>query len=164
MKCYNLLVPMPKRKLKTNKSFFRPVHLQTILFTAAYLVLSKFVFIKSLATGNIFISFLGPFTFGVVTTFIFLYLFSHEDFFHFIKGLEDKEKKTEKKYLKKYYHHSRILAIILIGIVAGDFFLALTIRFLINKFAYKYIVMIIAVFLSTLISVGIAKGLFSFLI
>ena len=150
---------MPKSKFR--KSLFKPVHLQTLLFTVAYLVFSKYVFIKSVTNENILISFFGPFTFGIVTTLVFLYFFNHEDFFHFLKGLKNKENKTENKYLKKYYHHGKILACILIGIIGGDFFLALTIRLLINKFAYKYLVMTIAVFISTLVSVGLAKGFFS---
>jgi len=146
---------MPKSKFR--KSLFKPVHLQTLLFTVAYLVFSKYIFIKSVTNENILISFFGPFTFGIVTTLVFLYFFNHEDFFHFLKGLKNKEN----KYLKKYYHHGKILACILIGIIGGDFFLALTIRLLINKFAYKYLVMTIAVFISTLVSVGLAKGFFS---
>jgi hypothetical protein len=148
-------------KLKIRNSFFKPVHFQTFLFTVAYLLLSKFIFLKSIASGNLFISFFGPFTFGIVTTLIFLIFFNHEDFFHFIKGIESNEKKTEKKFLKKYYHHSKVLMTIIIGSIGGPFFLALTIRLLINKFAYKYPVMIIAVLISTLVSVGLAKGFIS---
>lgn len=152
---------MPTPKLKNKKNLLRPIHFQTLLFTVAYIVLSKFIFIKSITSGNLFISFLGPFTFGIITTLVFLFFFNHEDFFHFIKGVEYKEKKTEKKFLKQYYHHGKILACVLVGIIGGNFFLALTIRLLINKFSYKYLVMIVSVFISTLASVGLAKGFFS---
>ena len=154
---------MPKRKTRTNKHFVRPVHIHTLLFTLGYAFLSRFIFIKSVVNQNIFISFLVPFIFGLIACVVLLYLFNHEDFFHFIKDVEKKERKTEKKYLKKYYHHSKILACVLIGTVGGSFFLALTIRFLLNRFAYRYLVIIISVFCSTLLSMGLAKGLFSLL-
>lgn len=155
---------MPKRKTKSNKRFIRPVHIHTLLFTFGYAFLSRFIFIKAVTNRNIFTSFLVPYIFGLIACVVLLYLFNHEDFFHFMKDVEKKEKKRENKYLKKYYHHGKILASILIGTIGGSFFLALTIRFLLNKFAYKYLIMVIAVFLSTLLSVGLAKGLLSFLI
>lgn len=152
---------MIKTKIKKKKGFLRPIHFQALLFTLAYYGISKFVFIESVANKNLLISFIGPFSFGVVSCLVFLYLFSHEDFFHFIKSLEKKENGKEKKFLKKYYHHSRIFASILIGVIGGTLFLALTVRFLINRFSYKYIVIVVASFLSTLVSVGIAKGFLS---
>jgi hypothetical protein len=154
---------MPKIEIKISKPLVRSIHLQTLIFTILYYAVSKFIFVRSIANKNIFISFLPPFVFGLITTFIFLYFFSHEDFFHFIKGLEKKEAKTERKLLKKYHHHGKILATFIVAVLGGDILLALTIRLLLNKFAYKYLILIISVFISTLVGVGIAKGIFSFI-
>jgi len=152
---------MSKRKLKTKKGFIRPIHIQTLFIVIAYLVVSKVVFFKFVTSPSITTSFLGPFVFGVVTSFMFLYLFSHEDFFHFIKEVERKEKTKEDKYLKKYKHFGKIAAVLVIGAIGGVIFAALTVRLLFPHYKYRYLVLLIAMFFSTIFTVGLAKGIFS---
>lgn len=150
---------MPTSKIKRfKKNFFRPIHLQTFLVLVIYFFISKIVFIESISSHNIFISFFGPFLFGLVSSFIFLYLFSHEEFFHFIKDLENYEEKKEKKYIKNYKHYGKILTTIIIGTVGGTILTALTIRLLLINYKYRYLVLVFTMLLSTGISVSIARG------
>jgi uncharacterized membrane protein len=108
-------------------------------------------------------SFLGPFIFGAVMSFMFLYLFSHEDFFHFIKDVEKKEEKKEEQYLKKFKHFGKIVAVFVIALIGGTIFAALTVRLLLAHYKYRYLILLLSMVLSTVFSVGIVKGVFSFL-
>jgi hypothetical protein len=146
--------------MKTKKKLIRPVHVQAVLFIIIYFVVSNFVFVGSVAHSNIYFSFLVPFAFGLISAFVFLYLFSHRDFFHFIKGLEKEEEKAEKKYLGRFSRYGKFAASILVAAVGGPIFLALTIRFLYPVSHRKYFIAFISVLISTIISVSIAKGLF----
>jgi len=158
---------MPKRKNRKTKTsrkpFFRPIHLQAFLFVIIYLVISKIFFFDLVINKSWLVYFFGPYAFGVTASFIFLYLFSHEDFFHFIKEVEGEEKKKEKGYLKKFKRHGSILTTIIIGIIGGPIFLALTTRFLLRQFSYKYIVILVTMLLSTIYSVAVVRGLLNFL-
>jgi len=142
-----------------NKPLIRTIHFKTLIFLAIYIIISKIIFIRSVAHANIFISFLGPFFFGLIATYVFLYLFSHEDFFHFMRAVEKEEKPKEDSYIAKYHHHGRILATILIGTIGGPIFLALTARFLLNNYWYKNLVIVVASFTSTIFFVAITEGI-----
>ena len=158
---------MPKRKIRKTKTsrkpFFRPIHLQAFLFIVFYIVISKIFFFDVVINKNWLVYFLGPYLFGVLASFVFLYLFSHEDFFHFIKNIEKEESKKEKGYLKKFKKHGNVLATIIIGIVGGPIFLALTTRFLLRQFGYRYIVILVTMLLSTIYSVALVKGIIGFI-
>lgn len=145
-------------KRKRKKKFVKPIYIQIALCLLTYVVTSKFVFFRSIIDKNIYISFVGPFLFGVISSSIFLYLFGHEDLFRFMKEVEKKEEKQEKKLLKKYKHLGKVLAIIIISIVGGTILAALTTRILMANYKYKYGVLVVAMFLSTIVSVGIVKG------
>lgn len=149
---------MSKHK-SSKKSFFRPVHLQAFLFFIAYTIVSKAVFLKSVTSGNMQIVFFVPYIFGVAAGIFFLYLFNHEDFFHFIKEIELEEGKKEKGYLKKYKHYGKILSTLIISAIGGPIFAALTIRFLLNKYWYKYIVLAVGNIASTAFAIFIAQGI-----
>ena len=125
---------------------------------AIYTALSKSIFLKSLGSESITTHFFGPYIFGVIAGIFFLYLFNHEDFFHFIKEVEEIEKKKENKFLKKYLHLGRILATLIIASLGGPVFAALTARFLINKFWFKYLILALGNIPSTILSVTLAKG------
>lgn len=135
------------------------MHLQAVVLTVIYLVVSKIVFVNFVINKNILVAFFGPYIFGVLTSFMFLYLFSHEDFFHFMKEVEKKEKKKENEYLKKYKHLGKIAAVMVIGTIGGTILAALTVRLLLAHLKYRYLVLLIAMFFSTIFTVGIAKGL-----
>lgn len=146
---------------KTKNKLIRPIHLQTLLIIIIYLLISKVVFVKFVVGPNLPLSFLGPFVYGSISSIIFLYLFSHEDFFHFIREVEKSEKKKENKYLKKYKHYGKIAVVIIIGVIGGTIFAALTTRLLLMNYRYKYLILLISMFLSTILSVGIVKGVIS---
>ncbi len=145
-------------KVKSRKPFFRKIHFQALLFLVIYTILSKFLFIRAVTLDNIAIGFLIPYLYGVAAGAIFLYLFNHEDFFHFIKDVEHREEKKEKSLLKKYLHYGKILSTLIIAAVGGPVFAALTIRFLLNKFWYKYIILAVGNIASTLLAISLAKG------
>jgi hypothetical protein len=158
-------MPKAKNKLhsKPKKGFFRPIHLQVVIALVVYYTLSNIVLISSVVQQNVYISFFVPFIFGLTSTFVFLYLFSHEDFFHFMGNFEKEEKGKEKGYLNKLIRYGRILACILVAIIGGPIFSALTIRFLFTKSENRYIIAFISILISTAFVVAIAKGLFNFI-
>ena len=143
------------------KGYFRPIHLQAIIFLIVYNLLSKTIFIKSILSNNYLVNFFGPYLFGVVFGSIFLYLLKHEDFFHFMKEVEREEKGKEKKFLKKFLHHGKVLATLIITAIGGPIFGALTIRLLLPRYKYSLPLLYIGNIFSTILNVGIAKGLIS---
>lgn len=157
---------MPKTKsesrLVQKKPFLRPVHIQAIVFIVIYFIISNIIFYGSVAHPDIFISFFVPFIFGLLSCFIFLYLFSHEDFFHFIKNLDNAESDKEKKFLDKFSHYGKLLACILISILGGPIFLALSVRFLFPKSQNRYLIIFIANSIATILAVSFAKGFLKF--
>ena len=153
-----------RRKAKIKKGVFRKIHLQAFLFLIVYSVISKTIFIRSLASASLWVSFLVPYFFGVVAGIIFLYLFSHEDFFHFMKDVEHDEKKKEHQLLKKYKHYGKVASTLIIAAIGGPVLAALTIRFLLNKFWYKYLLIAVGNVASTAITVSLGKGLFTILV
>ena len=163
-KCYNLLTRMPKRRLKIRKGFLRPIHVTTFVIIAGYILVSRLVFFKFITASSLALSFAGPLAFGILTSFMFLYLFSHEDFFHFIKDIEKKEEKKEGDYLKKYKHFGKIAAVVVITLIGGTIFAALTVRLLLAHYKYKYFILLISMILSTVFTVGLAKGIFNFIV
>ncbi|HUC95188.1 MAG TPA: hypothetical protein VMR19_04290 [Candidatus Saccharimonadales bacterium] len=151
------------RSVRKKKGFIRPIHIQTLLVIIGYLLVSKFVFFKFVIGTDITEAFLGPFIFGVLTSFIFLYLFSHEDFFHFIKEVEEREEKKEGRYLKKYKHFGKMAAVMVIALIGGTIFAALTVRLLFANYKYRYLLLLVSMFFSTVFSLCLAKGVFSIL-
>ncbi len=149
---------MAKRYKKIKKPLLRKVHFQAFLFLIIYTILSKTIFIKSVTLSSVALSFFIPYVYGVVAGVIFLYLFNHEDFFHFMKDVEKKEEKKEKGLLKKYLHYGKILSTLIIATVGGPVFSALTIRFLLNRFWYKYLILAVGNIASTAMGVALAKG------
>lgn len=151
---------MPKTRKVKKKSIFRPVHLQALLFLIAYNVISGLVFLKSVASSNVAINFGIPFVFGVISGCIFLYLLRHEEFFHFMKEVEDIEKKTEKKYINKFISKGKVLASMLVIIVGGPVLGAAAIRLLLPRYDKWFWVLFVGNLVATIFSVGVAKGLF----
>lgn len=150
---------MPKSKSKIKKkSFFRPVHLQAILFLIVYNILSKTFLIKFILYKNFYLNFIGPYVFGVIAGSVFLYLLKHEDFFHFMKEVEKEERGKEKKFIKKFLHHGKILATVIIATIGGPIFAALTIRLLLPRYRYPFLLLAVGNIFSTLLSVTLAKG------
>lgn len=145
-------------KKTVNKSVFRSVHLQAILFLLFYTILSKFIFVKSIISDSYAVNFFGPYIYGVIAGSVFLYLFSHEDFFHFIKDLKKQQKKKEDKYIKKYIHYGKVLCSLVVATLGGPVFSALTVRLLLNRVWFKYVLVAIGNIPSTIIAVAMGKG------
>lgn len=155
---------MKKAGILKHKGFFRRVHLQAFIFLLLYSVLSKTIFFKALASRNTLIEFLIPYIFGVIAGFVFLYLFNHEDFFHFIREVEHEEKQKENLYLKKYLHFGKIVCTLIIALLGGPLFSALTVRFLLNNVWYRYWLIALGNVGSTILSVSLAKGVLAFVL
>lgn len=140
------------------KSMFKPVYLQALFVWIVYTLATKFLFIIGVARNEAFIAYSIA---GVVSSLfgiLFLYLFSHESFFKFAKVIERKEIKREKKWLNLFIHTGKISAVVLIGIIAGPLFAALTGRILLNKMRHRYLIVFIVSFTSTIFWLAAAKG------
>ena len=142
------------------KGFFRLVHLEAIAILIVYFIVSNFILVVSVANASIYISFFAPLLFSVLSTFVFLYLFGHNDFFHFIINFEKEEKGNEKKYLNRFKHFGKIIICILISVIGGPIFLALTVRYLFSESKKRYLIALISTLISTIFSVAFAKGFF----
>lgn len=146
------------KKTVKQKGLIRKIHFQAIAFLVIYTLLSKSIFIKSITSPSLAVAFSVPYIFGIVAGILFLYLFNHEDFFHFMREVERVEKKKEEGYLKRYIHFGRIFSTLIIGGIGGPVFAALTVRFLLNNFPHRYLLLAVANIGSTLLAVVIAKG------
>lgn len=142
-------------------SKIKGVHLQAVLVLIVYLVLSKINLVASSASGLWWISFFGPFAFGALAGLTFLYLFSHEDFFPVAREIEKKEKKEEEKWRVRLAHHSKVFICLAVGTLTSPVLSSLTARLLIHKhkFWYKYAVVVLGEIFSTVLYVGLIKGL-----
>ena len=76
-----------------------------------------------------------------------------------MKEVEEVEKRKEKKLIKKFLHHGKILAILIITTIGGPIFGALTIRLLLPKYKYSFALLATGNILSTILGVGLAKGI-----
>ena len=145
---------VPKQK-KAN--IFRWIHLEAALVFVAYFVVSNLVLVSSATSTNIN-SFIFPLIFGIISSFVFIYLFSHKDFFHFITKFEDEEKKKEKKYLHRFKQFGKTLTCIIVSLLGGPIFLALTVRFLYSKSSKRYWIALLSTTISTIVMVMVVKG------
>lgn len=137
---------------------FRWIHLQAVLVLILYNIISKANLAHALIRNTFLVSFLQVYGFGILATFAFLYLFSHEDFFTFARELERNEERGEKKYLYKFKHLGKLFATFLIGSIGGPIFLALTLRIFFHKHSVKYLLIFLVIFISTLFGFGLLKG------
>lgn len=140
-------------------SHFHWIHLIAVFILGGYFVLSKVNLVNALTNKNTIISFLQIYLFGIFFACLFLFIFSHEKFFPFAHDMEKGQAEKEKKYLKKYMHHGKILATFIVGVVGGPVFSSLTARILLNNYWYKYLVVIIANIPSTILTTGLGKSL-----
>lgn len=155
---------MPKAKRAKRRKFIRPVHFFAVLFFVVYTIVAKALYFRALYHTNFVTTYIVPYAFGVSATFLFLYLFNHADFFHFAREIEKTEDKKEKALLKRFLHYGKIVASVVIGVVGGPIFLALTIRLLLKRFAHKYLLVFFTILVAVLVSVGLVKQVISFFI
>ena len=130
-----------------------------VFILGGYFVLSKVYLAHALSNKNLVESFLQLYLFGIFFACLFLYIFSHDKFFPIAKEIEKEEKKTEKKYLKKYMYHGKVITSFIIGAVGGPIFSSLTTRLLLNNYAFKYVLVILANIPSTVLTVTASRGL-----
>jgi hypothetical protein len=150
--------------LRGKKHKFHWVHIVAVFILGGYFILSKINLTYALLNNNIIYSFAQIYLLGTFFACLFLFIFSHDKFFPVAKEIEKEESKKEKKYLGKYFHHGKIFATIVIGIIGGPVFSSLTARLLLNNTNFiKYIVVILANIPSTIITVGLANGFIKFL-
>lgn len=149
---------MPKPKKRIFKISW--IHIQAVIVIILYYIFSKIVLIRSLYSNNFLIHFIGPFLYGTISGFIFLYIFSHENFFPVAREIEKEEKKKEAKWHKRLGHHSSLFICLMIGIFTGPILTAFTIRLLIHRHNiwYKYLIIITSEFISTIFYILLAKG------
>lgn len=96
--------------------------------------------------------------FSILFGCLFLYFFSHEDFFKFAKELEKKNSKNEKKWEQVFKHYSKITTSILIGLAAGPLVAALVVRFLLPKYKHKYLIIGLSSSLSAIFWLSVTRG------
>lgn len=138
---------------------FHWIHFVAGLILGSYFLLSKINTLYALTNRNYLLSFIQIYLFGAFFACSFLYIFSHDKFLPMAKEIENKEKNKEKRLLHKYIHNGKLLTTVIVGTIGGPVFSALTARFLLDKNHYKYLVVILSNFLSTIITVGLAKPL-----
>lgn len=149
---------MSTKKIEKKHSHFHWVHLLAAFILGGYFISSKVNLVHALTNESPLVSFMQIYLFGVFFACLFLYVFSHDNFFKFAKDIEKKNEKKEKRYLEKYLHHGKILATFIIGVMGGPVFSSLTARLLLNNYAFKYILIILANIPSTIITVGVSRG------
>ena len=123
-----------------------------------YLVLAKSFYFVVIATFSLAASYffigLWSVTFGT----IFLYLFSHEEFFRFAKFIELREKKQEDWWLHALAHVGKGLTAVVIGTLLGPILAALSVRILFPGAAYRYYLVAMICVVSDLFWVSVGKG------
>lgn len=144
-----------------NKLNLHWIHFVAGLVLGSYFLLSKVNTLYALTYKNIYTTFFQIYLFGIFFACLFLFLFSHEKFFPFMKEIENREKVKERKYLRKYIKHGKVLATLLIGTIGGPIFSSLTARILLSNEWYKYFVVILANIPSTFVTVGLIKPFIS---
>lgn len=149
---------------KRQHHHFHWIHLIAVFILGSYFVLSKINVVYALSKTNVIYSFLQIYLFGIFFACLFLYVFSHDKFFSFAKDIEKEESKKEKKYLDKYLHHGKILGTLIIGAIGGPVFSSLTARILLNNYWYKYLIVILANIPSTMVTVGLGRGILSLMV
>jgi len=135
------------------------IHFIALVILGGYAVLSKVNFVNALTNTNIVYMFFQLYLFGIFFGCLFLYLFCHDKFFPVAAEIEKNEEEKEKKFLKKYLHHGKILGTFIIGSIGGPIFASLTARILLKNYKFKYLVIIIANIPSTALAVAMGKGL-----
>lgn len=151
---------MPTRKTRPP---FRKVHAVAVVFILIYLFFANLIVVKFSTNDNHLVAFGVPMLYGGLTSVLFLYLFSHEDFFNFAKEIEKGQMKKEKKWLSRFSHFSKITTTFLMAMVGGPILGALTARLLLSRTGYGYALLLLANLPSTLLTVSVARGTLSFL-
>jgi hypothetical protein len=135
------------------------IHFKALAVWAIYSVVTKAAFLigisETVKSSN---AYLVNIFLNVVFGILFLYLFSHEDFFKFAREIERKNIKKEKKLEHRFLHYGKLVSGLLIGILSGPLIGALALRFLLPKYRYKYLMIILSSATSSALWLGMARG------
>jgi hypothetical protein len=96
---------------------------------------------------------------GGLTGIILLFFFLHDDSFQTARELERKEAKIEKKWLRRFSHSGKIFTVVAIETISGPIFGALTVRILMPKYKYKYVLVALANIPSAFFYVFVVKSI-----
>lgn len=131
---------------------------------ASYFMIGNLILFKYIRSANPLIAYGVPMMYGAISSVVFLYIFSHDDFFKFAKAIEKAEEKQEKKWLRRFKHGGKATTTFAIGALGGPIFAALTARFLLTASRFRYLVVLLANIPSTMISVGLIKGVITIIV
>lgn len=138
----------------------KSIHLKALVVWGIYSVVTKGALLVGIAkSGPAFVVYLLNIFFSVFFGIIFLYFFSHEDFFKFAREIEKENSKKERIWVRRFMHYGKLFSSLIIGILAGPLIGALAVRFLLPKYQFKYLVVSLSSALSATIWLGIARGL-----
>lgn len=134
----------------------RSIYIKAMFLYTAYFVLTKYVLIASSLNKDS--QYFFQISINIFFALIFLYLFENDNFFKFIKVIEKKEIKKEKKLEKQYLHFGKTLAAIIIALLTGPLVGALTFRFLVVKSFMRYVILVLSIIISSSGILFFAKG------
>lgn len=137
------------------------IYVQAFFVWLVYTFATKALFIKAIFLRNAVLAYMILSLVSAVFAILFLFLFNHKDFFKFAKLIERKEMKKEKKWLKRFSRFGRSFTVLLIGIAAGPLLAALTAKLLLADKVRGYFLVSVASILSTLVWLGVARGVIS---
>lgn len=128
------------------------------IFLGIYYVSSWGILFIATKSDNLLVSFGLPLVFGTCVGAFLLYIFNHDNAIKIAKFLEDKERKVEQKWLKRFAKTSKFVASIAIATFGGPILGALTVRILLPKYKYRYFVMFLGNLISTIYFILFLKG------
>lgn len=134
------------------------IYFQALAVWIIYSFGTKYLFVQSLFWKNILTSYIPQAVASALFGVIFLYFFSHENFFKFAKEIEKKEKKKEVKLIHKFLHIGKITVVFLVAVLSGPLLSALVARFILRRVKYKYWIVFFASMLGGVFWLAVAKG------
>ncbi|KKQ92699.1 MAG: hypothetical protein UT17_C0001G0078 [Candidatus Woesebacteria bacterium GW2011_GWB1_39_10] len=138
---------------------FKSVHLKALFVWIVYSVITKASFLAGSIKTEVMSAFSLNVFLSVFFGILFLYFFSHEDFFKFAKEIENKNIKSERRWEHRFLHYGKLTSAILIGVATGPLIGALAARFLLVKFKYKYLTVSLSSALGSIFWLGVARGI-----
>lgn len=145
------------------KWFKVSIKVKALVFLAIYIIFAKILYFYFVANFSLVASYIVIGLFSCLFGVVYLYLFSHEDFFRFAKLIELKERKQEEWWLHFFTHTGKFVTATIIGVLLGPILAALSVRILYPRFAYKYWLVIFICALSDIFWVSFGKGVFEVL-
>jgi|SRR3989344_3571944 len=115
------------------------VHLQAVGLWIGYSVLTKILLGSQVASADLVRAYATTAVFGIAFSVTFLYLFSHERFFKFMREVELKAKKKEEGWIRRLKHAGKVLTTLVIGAFGSPLYIALVMRLFWPRSKYRYV-------------------------